>query len=254
LQHFLKKICLFFVFYNTGVQSQVLSPTVIAVDGNFISNSNGSISYTIGEMVAIETISNQSINLILTQGFQQSDLLSAVPVKLISFTGVRNHDKNILEWVVVNEININQYQIQRSIDGINFFKINNAPARNNYTIVNTYRYTDNLQNTGTNYYRILVDERNGLKWFSWTIKIVGATRNYQIYPIPVESILSIKYYSEKQETKVINLTDLNGKIISSQNVYLNKGHNQIKFDCSFMPSGTYFIVGLDFENKNFIKN
>lgn len=49
--------------------SQQLTPTVISSSGGFYSNSAGMLSFTTGELAAIETFSN--VNSILTQGFQQ---------------------------------------------------------------------------------------------------------------------------------------------------------------------------------------
>lgn len=52
-----------------AIKAQSLSPTVIASTGGFSSNSNGSLSYTVGEMTMVQTFS--AGNNILTQGFQQ---------------------------------------------------------------------------------------------------------------------------------------------------------------------------------------
>lgn len=59
--------------WNT-VQSQTpsISRDVIASAGDYYTSPVGSLSWTLGETV-IETVENGSINLILTQGFQQAD-------------------------------------------------------------------------------------------------------------------------------------------------------------------------------------
>lgn len=49
--------------------SQQLTPSVISTSGGFYSNTAGMLSFTTGEMAAIETYSKS--NAILTQGFQQ---------------------------------------------------------------------------------------------------------------------------------------------------------------------------------------
>lgn len=60
-------IALFVVSLTTNAQS--LSPSVIASGGSFVANSNGSLSYTVGEMTMVQTFSANGN--ILTQGFQQ---------------------------------------------------------------------------------------------------------------------------------------------------------------------------------------
>ncbi len=64
-----------------AVKAQSLSPTVIASTGGFSSNSNGSLSYTVGEMTMVQTFS--AGNNILTQGFQQPN---DVAIGLIDIT------------------------------------------------------------------------------------------------------------------------------------------------------------------------
>jgi hypothetical protein len=49
--------------------SQQLTPFVISSSGGFYSNTSGMLSFTTGEMAAVETYSNSTS--ILTQGFQQ---------------------------------------------------------------------------------------------------------------------------------------------------------------------------------------
>lgn len=55
-----------------NAQQTSFSREVIAAGGDFFISSAGSLSWTLGETV-IETFENNSINIILTQGFQQPD-------------------------------------------------------------------------------------------------------------------------------------------------------------------------------------
>ena len=58
--------------------SQTLTPTVVASSGGYATASNGSLSYTVGEMTMVQTFS--SANNFLTQGFQQpEDLGVGIP-------------------------------------------------------------------------------------------------------------------------------------------------------------------------------
>jgi len=67
----MKKIyyLLLMAFIATGLNAQMLTPTVISSTGGFSSNANGSLSYTVGEMTMVQTFSANGN--ILTQGFQQ---------------------------------------------------------------------------------------------------------------------------------------------------------------------------------------
>jgi hypothetical protein len=54
---------------STGASAQQLTPFVISTSGGFYSNASGSLSFTVGEMAAVETFTAPAS--ILTQGFQQ---------------------------------------------------------------------------------------------------------------------------------------------------------------------------------------
>ena len=60
-----------FLLFSTAINAQSLSPSVIASTGGFSSNTNNSLSYTVGEMTMVQTFSTSGN--ILTQGFQQAN-------------------------------------------------------------------------------------------------------------------------------------------------------------------------------------
>ena len=59
------------ITFVTISQAQTLSPSVIASSGGFSSGGGISLSSTVGEVAVIQTLSNISANVILTQGFEQ---------------------------------------------------------------------------------------------------------------------------------------------------------------------------------------
>lgn len=65
-------ICLLFCLSFIAAKSQTVERDVIAAAGDDFKTSAFSLSWTLGEPV-VETISNPSINVMLTQGFHQSE-------------------------------------------------------------------------------------------------------------------------------------------------------------------------------------
>lgn len=80
-------IIFFFPFSFSSLYSQSISPVLISSSGNYFSNSNNSLSWSLGEVV-IESFENNQIS--LTQGFHQ-------PVQLIitNFDNTSNLNYNI---------------------------------------------------------------------------------------------------------------------------------------------------------------
>ena len=66
---------------------------------------------------------------------------------------------------------------------------------------------------------------------------------YSVYPNPANSLLNIDLELENyQGDKVsIEVSDMNGKIIQSQSIQLNRGFNHIEMNLSEVPSGVYMI-------------
>ncbi len=68
--HFISIMLLFIIFSSRKPCAQQLSPFVISSSGGMYTNDSGMLSFTTGEMAAVETFA--SATNILTQGFQQS--------------------------------------------------------------------------------------------------------------------------------------------------------------------------------------
>jgi hypothetical protein len=71
-----------FGIFQLSAQTIQLSPQVLASGGNNFEGSDFEISYTIGELAAISTIS--SSNLTLTQGFHQPDKFTVILVEEVN--------------------------------------------------------------------------------------------------------------------------------------------------------------------------
>lgn len=66
-------------FAALATNAQSLSPTVIASGGNYTAAGGYSLSYTVGEMAAITTVTSSNGATILTQGFQQpNDIINGL--------------------------------------------------------------------------------------------------------------------------------------------------------------------------------
>jgi hypothetical protein len=77
----MKKPLLFALILSSVIAShaQSLSPQVISSTGGYNSAGGTSLSYTVGEMSAVQTLKDSAGNVILTQGFQQpNDIVSGL--------------------------------------------------------------------------------------------------------------------------------------------------------------------------------
>lgn len=225
---------------------------VVSSAGANYSNSQGSLSVTIGEPVT-QTVSNVSINFILTQGFQQSNVSTTVPLRLIEFSGVRTNVEAKLKWKVANEVNIASYTLQRSYNGTNFTDIGSVISFNNGALENNYNYTDVNAGKSTVYYKLIIKEKDGSVSYSWIVSITGDNEQIRIYPMPVTKSFTIDVSTNEASQKKLQLFDVTGKMVWSQNYSLVIGRNILNIDISNLASGTYVLTGLNEKSVKIIK-
>ncbi len=108
----------------------------------------------------------------------------------VSFKTVKAYEQNRninVEWKVENEIDMKQYEVEKSTDGSNFIKMNTTAALNQTSAI--YTWTDVNPVTGYNFYRIRSIAFGGEIKYSSIVKVLigkGAS-GIVIYPNPVQN-------------------------------------------------------------------
>jgi Secretion system C-terminal sorting domain len=93
----------------------------------------------------------------------------ALPLELISFEGKNENGVNYLNWEIANASNVAGFQIEKSLDGIQFDSIGFVAM----TSANTYNFEENVANQGSDicYYRLKIVDLNGSFVYSDLIAI-----------------------------------------------------------------------------------
>lgn len=245
MKYFFSATFLYFLFAG-----QLKSQQVVAASGGYYTNTQGTLSVTIGEPV-IQTTS--TVNLIITQGFQQPNTSSIVPLQLISFTGTINKGTIGLQWTTLNEIDVLNYTVERSFDAMNFEWIKTVNAKNTNVNTGIYNETDIINDKNIIYYRLKIKEKNGNVFYSWILKLSQNNESIKIYPVPVINQLNINITVAESTQKQLIIFDALGKTVFTQNVKLQKGSNSIGLTIGHLSAGTYFLTGLDDRSYQLIK-
>jgi hypothetical protein len=175
----------------------------------------------------------------------------ALPLTVLTFNATINLEYNSvnLNWKTSNEINCSHFIVEKSEDGVQFFEIDKVNAKN-ISGVNNYGTIDKNPFNKITYYRLKMVDKDGKFNYS---KIVVIQLNKQIIefsilPNPVRSNAIAKITTHKQESTILKITDLMGKVVMQQALHLNAGTQQIQINCSNLQSGQYTAT-LFFNNK-----
>lgn len=169
-------------------------------------------------------------------------------VKFTDFSVVKNNNTAILNWSVENEdANAVSYEIQKSLDGINFSPVKTIPALNNGRTSNSYSAIvedlSSIRSSGFIYFRIKQTDRDG-KFVYTVIKNVRLTSKglfASVYPNPVKNTANLTFDLDANADVTIAVIDALGKQLSVKAVKGIKGANINAVDMSKMAAGSYTI-------------
>lgn len=167
-----------------------------------------------------------------------------LPLRLISFTGISSVSGNKLNWKVGEQSGIQQYDIERSSDGMHFAKIGSVIASTQSTY--NYQFNDATAVTAVNFYRLKIVEYDRAS-YSQIIRLTNAGKNaITLSPNPAKN----KVLLQSNNTKLLNsnarLSTLDGKILKQMQI------TELPFaiDVSTLSKGMYL---LQLEDKSVLK-
>ncbi|MFY7885723.1 MAG: T9SS type A sorting domain-containing protein, partial [Dolichospermum sp.] len=172
---------------------------------------------------------------------------NVLPFTKLTFTGTKNGTGNLLRWAVENELNSRGYELQRSIDGINFSEISFAQSKNyTNTAANTeYVYSDLRPFSGNTYYRLKIIDNDGTFKYSNVVLVRGLrTTNIAIsgiYPNPVKSILNVIVSSPEQKDVTVQIININGQVVKTIANKVIDGDNLMSININNLAKGIYTI-------------
>jgi len=173
-------------------------------------------------------------------------LSSTLPV---TFDGISAtlHDKDVLvKWNVQNEVNIKDYVVEKSTDGINFTPIATVNATGNNSSSVDYNSIDQNPSNGTNLYRIESVDNNGTLAYSQiaTVDLKDVVpSSINVYPTIISNgEITLQMTNMPQGKYAVRLLNPIGQVIYNQDV--NHLGGNATFNLSFnrtLAKGAYQI-------------
>ncbi len=169
-----------------------------------------------------------------------------LPLHRLELTTVLHESKVNLSWFAENEMNTNQFFIQRSLDGINYTDIASAGVAGQVNTITEYDFVNNIQNlTSYNiiYYRIKAED-NILRIAYSNIAPVRLNKitGIRVWPNPFVNDIRVTYNSLAVSSLDVRITDNNGQVVWKNVFDVSKGINQLSVNgIEKLSSGIYYI-------------
>jgi alpha-tubulin suppressor-like RCC1 family protein len=161
-----------------------------------------------------------------------------LPVNIVSFTAEKQSSSILLDWTTATEQNTSYFEVQKSVDGINFTSIGQVPAAGNSNGIKNYSFTDNsTENTGIIYYRLQEYDKDGKFSLSGVQSVsTGIARDVKIVPNPNAGKFNVILDGDPDDVHIVLLSTMGEELLQINNT---SAENAI--DIQNLASGVYFL-------------
>jgi hypothetical protein len=171
-------------------------------------------------------------------GFSSS---ATLPVKLTAMDVKMVNNKVSLTWTTAQEMNSSRFEIERSIDGINWTNAGTVAAKGNASSASKYVFTENAKSIGTASYRLkMIDLDESFEYSPIKIlKIAAATHEMNVYPNPATNFVVISS-NDPASNMQVQLINYNGQVVKQV-----KGSSSVNMSVSEFNAGNYLVKVAD---------
>lgn len=190
--------------------------------------------------------SNSSLNFLGKNNLNELGIFTlagpsnSLPVKFTLFNSSCEVDGTKLIWKTSVEINSKKFDIERSVDGLNWQVAGSVPTAGNSSVEKTYTYTDNAVSNAL--YRIVQYDINGQRAYTPVIRTSCAVaEESKVWPNPVVSVANISLKAIQGGDATITVIDSKGAVVQKTRNSILAGMNQLMIDMSKLAAGAYTV-------------
>jgi hypothetical protein len=168
-----------------------------------------------------------------------------LPVKLESFNGAYKNEKVKLNWSTSAEVNFSRFEVERSINGIDYSESGIVFGDGSSASTTKYEFPDDLSSVNSTivYYRLkMVDDDETFSYSPVVVirKGTNESARLSVFPNPSPgSNVQLRLSSVSRGSIEIKVFDLNGKILSKQVQSVSDGSNSINVKLPVLSNGVY---------------
>jgi hypothetical protein len=179
--------------------------------------------------------------------YNDSILCNIVPVKLESFNTIKEDDYSLLNWTVLNELNVQAFNIERSTDNGNTWQqIGEVVVSGNSSSKNEYSFTDKSPKNGVNLYRLQIEDNSGSFTYSSIMQVeMQQQSSMTIFPNPIgkNDELNVQLNGLETGTYKISIVSASAQTINEMTFDVtNTGSVLLAIPSANMASGNYEVI------------
>ncbi|NOS91059.1 MAG: T9SS type A sorting domain-containing protein [Cyclobacteriaceae bacterium] len=173
------------------------------------------------------------------------DASNALPVTLTYFAGRIDGSIGILEWETASELNNDYFEIQHSLDGLEFTPVGRVNGKGTINQKSSYIFEDRNLTKGINYYRLRQSDFDGKVWYSDLISLDydGSTPLIAfLYPNPTTTEnVNIELVNATSQDVRVRIFDMTGKVLVNSQINSESLESVISLKSSELKSGIYIV-------------
>lgn len=250
-------------FYGENNAFQISNPVDESFNKVFTRANNSSSSWVQGTSTINTTNKTLTLTALSTE-FMLGNTQTPLPVTFIKFEGKAFENHNLLEWETATEINADRFQIERSLNGINWEAIGSVSAAGNSNQILKYNFQDADYLDVESFYRLKQIDFDGQFEYSNVVLIdrssidrepLQVEAKISLFPNPTKAAKEINIISNLSLEKFgfIEIYNVNGQFVQSSPIYRTKDNTQAQLKLlEGIEAGQYILRLMgDYETKTF---
>jgi hypothetical protein len=158
-----------------------------------------------------------------------------LPVKILSFNVIQGSQGNLLQWKVAAEINMNSYEVERSVNGRSFSSLGRVKASQS----TSYSFSDLQPDKTVSFYRLKLIGADGKYSYSQVIAIQTKSSSLKLLGNLVRDNLFVGFAAAGSNAS-LSVTNISGATLLVQR--LSPGSQQATLNLSMLRAGTYQVT------------
>lgn len=136
---------------------------------------------------------------------------SSLPVTLVNFDGAVSKGSVKLTWQTSNEEQALNFEVERSVDGMNFTKLGTIKAKGNSTVVQPYEFFD-YQPLSVSHYRLKMNSINSFEYSKVVTIRSSASGGISVMTNPFTNYIDLKLAKNTKQLR-LKLINANGVVV-----------------------------------------